>query len=103
LRFAGSAEGTLKRRCGRFELAAGLLGQRTSTRVQKLPLAQAGENPDLLIGCTGDGSNFGGLMFPLLRESWAGRMSPTVLAVEPAACPSVTQGTSPTTAVTPQG
>ena len=58
-----------------------------------LQLAQAGETPDLLIGCTGGGSNFGGLMFPFLREKWAGRMNPTVLAVEPAACPSLTQGT----------
>src|SRR5688572_10968115 len=58
-----------------------------------LQLAQAGETPDLLIGCTGGGSNFGGLMFPFLREKWAGRMSPTMRAVEPAACPSLTQGT----------
>jgi tryptophan synthase beta chain len=52
-----------------------------------------GETPDLLVGCTGGGSNFGGLMFPFLRERWAGRMSPTMRAVEPAACPSLTQGT----------
>ena len=58
-----------------------------------LQLAQAGETPDLLVGCTGGGSNFGGLMFPFLREKWAGRMSPTMRAVEPAACPSLTQGT----------
>jgi tryptophan synthase beta chain len=58
-----------------------------------LQLAQAGETADLLVGCTGGGSNFGGLMFPFLREKWAGRMSPTVRAVEPAACPSLTQGT----------
>jgi tryptophan synthase beta chain len=32
-------------------------------------------------------------MFPFLREKWAGRMSPVVRAVEPAACPSLTQGT----------
>jgi tryptophan synthase beta chain len=32
-------------------------------------------------------------MFPFLREKWAGRMAPTVRAVEPAACPSLTQGT----------
>ena len=58
-----------------------------------LQLAQAGDTPDLLVGCTGGGSNFGGLMFPFLREKWAGRMNPTVRAVEPAACPSLTQGT----------
>src|SRR3954447_10309201 len=58
-----------------------------------LQLARVGETPDLLVGCTGGGSNFGGLMFPFLRERWAGRMSPTMRAVEPAACPSLTQGT----------
>ena len=57
-----------------------------------LQLAKIGETPDLLVGCTGGGSNFGGLAFPFLREKWAGRMSPQVLAVEPAACPSLTRG-----------
>jgi tryptophan synthase beta chain len=52
----------------------------------------AGDQPDLLIGCTGGGSNFGGLAFPFLREKLAGRMSPQIRAVEPAACPSLTRG-----------
>jgi tryptophan synthase beta chain len=58
-----------------------------------LQLASVGEKPDLLVGCTGGGSNFGGLAFPFLREKWAGAMSPTIRAVEPASCPSLTQGT----------
>jgi tryptophan synthase beta chain len=58
-----------------------------------LQLARIGETVDLLVGCTGGGSNFGGLMFPFLREKWAGRMSPVVRAVEPTACPSLTRGT----------
>jgi tryptophan synthase beta chain len=58
-----------------------------------LQLAKIGEQADLLVGCTGGGSNFGGLAFPFLREKWAGRMSPVVRAVEPSACPSLTQGT----------
>src|SRR5690625_4248849 len=57
-----------------------------------LQLQQIGESPDLLVGCTGGGSNFGGLMFPFLREKWAGRMDPVVRAVEPEACPTLTQG-----------
>jgi tryptophan synthase beta chain len=57
-----------------------------------LQLAAVGETPDLLVGCTGGGSNFAGLAFPFLRERWAGRMNPVVRAVEPAACPSLTQG-----------
>jgi tryptophan synthase beta chain len=52
----------------------------------------AADTPDLLVGCTGGGSNFGGLAFPFLREKLAGRMSPEIRAVEPAACPSLTRG-----------
>ena len=55
-------------------------------------LAKVGETPDLVIGCTGGGSNFAGLSFPILREKLAGRMAPEILAVEPAACPSLTKG-----------
>ena len=55
-------------------------------------LAMVGETPDLLVGCTGGGSNFGGLSLPFLREKLAGNMSPTILCVEPAACPSLTRG-----------
>ena len=54
----------------------------------------AGEEagPDLIVGCTGGGSNFAGLFFPFLREKLAGRMNPVIRAVEPTACPSFTRG-----------
>ena len=53
----------------------------------------AGEaGPDLIVGCTGGGSNFAGLFFPFLREKLAGRMNPVIRAVEPSACPSFTRG-----------
>jgi tryptophan synthase beta chain len=55
-------------------------------------MAEAGDTPDLIIGCTGGGSNFSGLAFPFLREKLAGRMNPVLRAVEPAACPSFTRG-----------
>ena len=55
-------------------------------------LALAGETPDVLVGCTGGGSNFAGLAFPFLRERLAGRMDPAIRAVEPTACPSLTRG-----------
>ncbi len=55
-------------------------------------LAKVGEVPDVLVGCTGGGSNFGGLAFPFLREKLAGNMSPIIRCVEPAACPSLTKG-----------
>jgi tryptophan synthase beta chain len=57
-----------------------------------LQMAKIEETPDLIVGCTGGGSNFGGLVFPFLREKLAGRMAPTIRAVEPAACPSLTKG-----------
>ena len=58
-----------------------------------LQLAKVGDTPDLIVGCTGGGSNFAGLSFPFLREKLAGKMNPTIRAVEPASCPSLTRGT----------
>ena len=57
-----------------------------------LQMKKAGDTPDVLVGCTGGGSNFGGLSFPFIREKLAGNMSPEIRAVEPAACPSLTKG-----------
>ncbi|WP_097327268.1 TrpB-like pyridoxal phosphate-dependent enzyme [Paractinoplanes atraurantiacus] len=57
-----------------------------------LQLAKVGEVPDVIVGCTGGGSNFAGLAFPFLREKLAGRIDPVIRAVEPAACPSLTKG-----------
>ena len=55
-------------------------------------LAMVGETPDLLVGCTGGGSNFGGLALPFLREKLAGNMAPTIRCVEPVSCPTLTKG-----------
>ena len=55
-------------------------------------MAKVGETPDIIIGCTGGGSNFSGLSFPFIREKLAGNINPTIRAVEPAACPSITRG-----------
>jgi tryptophan synthase beta chain len=57
-----------------------------------LQLEMAGETPDILVGCTGGGSNFGGLAFPFLREKMKGKMDPVIRCVEPAACPTLTKG-----------
>ncbi|KAF6170575.1 hypothetical protein GIB67_000510 [Kingdonia uniflora] len=51
-----------------------------------------GETPDVIIGCTGGGSNFAGLTFPFIREKLNGKINPVIRAVEPAACPSLTKG-----------
>jgi len=49
-------------------------------------------DPDLIVGCTGGGSNFAGLFLPFLRDKLSGRGNPVIRAVEPAACPSFTRG-----------
>lgn len=58
-----------------------------------LQMEMAGDSPTLIVGCTGGGSNFAGLSFPFLREKLAGKISPRILAAEPASCPSLTRGT----------
>jgi tryptophan synthase beta chain len=55
-------------------------------------LSLAGDDPDILIGCTGGGSNFAGLVFPFLGLQLRGGRKRRVIAVEPAACPSLTRG-----------
>ncbi len=58
-----------------------------------LQLAKAGENKvDIVIGCAGGGSNFAGLAFPFLRGKFTGESDPRIIAVEPASCPTITQG-----------
>jgi tryptophan synthase beta chain len=56
-------------------------------------MAMAGEYPDVVIGCVGGGSNFAGLAYPFLRDKLTGdRAGLQALAVEPAACPTLTRG-----------
>jgi tryptophan synthase beta chain len=52
----------------------------------------AGEYPDIIIGCIGGGSNFAGFAFPFLRDKLQKGKDTRFIAVEPAACPSVTRG-----------
>jgi tryptophan synthase beta chain len=52
----------------------------------------ASDYPDVLIGCTGGGSNFAGLVFPFLGAQLRGGKKVRIVAVEPAACPSLTRG-----------
>jgi tryptophan synthase beta chain len=52
----------------------------------------AGDYPDIIVGCTGGGSNFAGIAFPFLRDKLRGTQHTRVIAVEPSACPSLTRG-----------
>ena len=53
-----------------------------------LQMELAGEEPDVIVGCVGGGSNFAGLAFPFLRAGSNARF----VAAEPAACPTLTRG-----------
>lgn len=55
-------------------------------------LEMAGDYPDVIVGCTGGGSNFAGIAFPFLGEQLRGGRKVKIIAVEPAACPSLTKG-----------
>ncbi len=55
-------------------------------------LKMADDVPDILVGCTGGGSNFGGFAFPFIGANLRGESGIRVVAVEPAACPTMTKG-----------
>ncbi len=52
----------------------------------------ADDTPDVIIGCTGGGSNFAGLAFPFAGRKLRGEQDMRIVAVEPSACPSLTRG-----------
>jgi tryptophan synthase beta chain len=59
----------------------------------KRQLEKADEAADIVIGCAGGGSNFAGLSFPFAADKLAGKNKKMrIVAVEPAACPSLTKG-----------
>ena len=55
-------------------------------------MAMAGDDPDVIFACAGGGSNFAGLAMPYLGRKIKGQSKARVVAVEPAACPSLTKG-----------
>jgi tryptophan synthase beta chain len=70
-----------------------VLLHQTVTGLESLEqLAMADDYPDMVIGCTGGGSNFAGLAFPFLREKWQRGLNTELIAVEPSACPTLTKG-----------
>ena len=64
-----------------------IIGQEAMAQMER-----AGAMPDLVVGCVGGGSNFSGLAFPFLRDRLTGASRTRFLAVEPAACPTITRG-----------
>jgi tryptophan synthase beta chain len=55
-------------------------------------MEMAGDYPDVVVGCTGGGSNFAGIAFPFIGAGLRGGPKPRIVAIEPAACPSLTRG-----------
>ena len=55
-------------------------------------MEMAGDYPDVIVGCTGGGSNFAGIVFPFLGAQLRGGRKVRFVAIEPAACPSLTRG-----------
>src|SRR5208282_2668422 len=55
-------------------------------------MEMAEDAPDIIVGCTGGGSNFSGIAFPFLGAQLRGGKKYRIVAVEPAACPSLTRG-----------
>ena len=66
-----------------------IIGQEAKIQLKKVGI----KNPDVVIGCMGGGSNFGGLMIPFAKDKLKG-INPEVeiIGVEPRACPSVCKG-----------
>ena len=58
-----------------------------------LQMEMAGEYPDVVVGCTGGGSNFAGFAFPFLRANLRDGKDTRIVAFEPASCPTLTKGT----------
>ena len=55
-------------------------------------MEMAGEYPDMIIGCFGGGSNFGGIAFPFMRHNILEGKKTRFVAAEPASCPKLTRG-----------
>ncbi|MBL8212666.1 MAG: TrpB-like pyridoxal phosphate-dependent enzyme [Bryobacterales bacterium] len=55
-------------------------------------MALAGEEPDIVIGCAGGGSNFAGIAFPYVERMLHAGKKYRIIACEPASCPSLTKG-----------
>src|SRR5213082_3331370 len=57
-----------------------------------LQMERAGDYPDIVIACTGGGSNFAGIAFPFIGKKLREGLKTRILAAEPMACPSLTKG-----------
>ena len=64
-----------------------VIGQEIQTQLE-----MADDEADTVVACVGGGSNFGGAVFPFMKDKLKGNCDTEFIAVEPAACPTLTQG-----------
>jgi tryptophan synthase beta chain len=64
-----------------------IIGEETKVACEKYGIV-----PDVIIGCMGGGSNFGGLIAPFMGDRIAGKNNIRFIGIEPASCPSLTRG-----------
>jgi tryptophan synthase beta chain len=69
-----------------------LLHQTVIGQEAKRQMEMTGEQPDVVIGCVGGGSNFSGLAYPFMQDRLSGKTQTRFVATEPAACPTLTKG-----------
>src|SRR6202030_2447999 len=69
-----------------------LLHQTVIGQEAMVQLEMAGDYPDVIVGCTGGGSNFAGIAFPFIRAGVRGGAKPRVIDCETSECPSLTSG-----------
>ena len=83
---------------GKYKYALGsvlnhvLMHQTIIGQESMLQMKRAGDYPDIIVGCTGGGSNFAGIAFPFVRDKLVHGKDIRIVAAEPAACPSLTKG-----------
>ncbi len=64
-----------------------IIGQEVKTQLEI-----AEEEPDVMIGCVGGGSNFAGFTFPFIKDKIDGNSDCEFIGVEPSSCPTLTEG-----------
>jgi tryptophan synthase beta chain len=69
-----------------------LMHQTVIGQEAKKQMEMAGVYPDIIIGCVGGGSNFGGIALPFVQDKITQKTKTQIIAVEPASCPSITKG-----------
>ena len=89
---AAATSGGSKKYCLGSVLNHVLLHQTVIGREALLQFERAGEYPDIMVGCVGGGSSFGGFIFPFVPAKLSGARATRFVAVEPQAAPSLTGG-----------